>query len=524
MSLGALSTCITQPPKNLVQRSSAHNRPLTTPNQNSVDKTNLVFPRKDNPIDPTVLWTSSIARRCRNGHLSEAATEFARMRIAGIEPNHITFITLLSACADFPSEKTLNFGASIHCYLYKLGMIKDNVMLGTAILDMYSKCRHVDLARMVFDEMTVKNSVSWNSMIDGYMRNGDVEDAIQLFGEMPYRDKISWTALIGGFVKRGHFEEALSWFREMQISGVEPDYVTIIAILTACANMGVLGLGIWIHRFALQRNLTKEVRVRNSLIDMYARCGCIDFAYQEFSIMEKRSRVSWNALIVGFAMNGRAEDALDHFSLMQKEGFEPDGVSFTGALTACSHAGLVDEGLQLYETMKKVHKISPRIEHFGCIVDLLSRAGRLEDALRVIETTPMKPNEVVLGSLLAACRNHGDISLAERLMTFLVDLDPDTDWNYVLLSNIYAVVERWDGVGKIRNKMKSLGIKKKPGFSAIEIDCCYHEFTAGDKSHSETRSIYSMLDQLSLGFSLFENAPTTFLGEFPDIEIANQLN
>ncbi|KAI3941722.1 hypothetical protein MKX01_014476 [Papaver californicum] len=506
MSLGALSTCITQPPKNLVQRST-QTRPLTTPNQYSVDKTNLVFPRKDNPIDPTVLWTSSIARRCRNGNLSEAATEFARMRIAGTEPNHITFINLLSACADFPSDKTLYFGASVHYYLYKLGMIKDNVMLGTAILDMYSKCRHVDLARMVFDEMTVKNSVSWNSMIDGYMRNGDVEDAIQLFGEMPYRDKISWTALIGGFVKKDF------WNRTR--------LCTIIAILTACANMGVLGLGIWIHRFALQRNLTNEVRVSNSLIDMYARCGCIDFANQEFSKMEKRSWVSWNALIVGFAMNGRAEDALDHFSLMQKEGFKPDGVSFTGALTACSHAGLVDEGLQLYETMKKVHRISPRIEHFGCIVDLLSRVGSLEDAFRVIETMPMKPNEVVLGSLLAACRNHGDISLAERLMTFLVDLDPDTDSNYVLLSNIYAVVERWDGVGKVRNKMKSLGIKKKPGFSAIEIDCCYHEFVAGDKSHSQTRSIYSMLDQLSLGFSLFENAPTTFLEEFSDIEFGN---
>ncbi|MCL7030176.1 hypothetical protein MKW94_004585 [Papaver nudicaule] len=519
MSLGALSpTCVTQPPKNLAQKST-HTRPLTTPNQNSADKkTSLAFTRKDTPIDPTVLWTSSITRRCRNGHLSEAAAEFTRMRIAGIEPNHITFISLLSACADFPSDKTLYFGASIHGYLYKLGMIKDNVMLGTAILDMYSKCKHVGLARMVFDEMTVKNSVSWNSMIDGYMRNGDVEDAIQLFGEMPYRDKISWTALIGGFVKKGRFEEALAWFREMQISGIEPDYVTIIAILTACANMGVLGLGIWIHRFALQRNLTKEVRVSNSLIDMYARCGCIDFAYQEFCKMEKRSRVSFNALIVGFAMNGRAEDALDHFSLMQKEGFKPDGVSFTGALTACSHAGLVDEGLQLYETMKKVHKISPRIEHYGCMVDLLSRAGRLEDALRVIESMAMKPNEVVLGSLLAACRNHGDVRLAERLMTFLVDLDPDTDSNYVLLSNIYAVVERWDGVGKVRNKMKSLGIKKKPGFSAIEIDCSYHEFVAGDKSHSQTRSIYSMLDQLSLGLSLYGHVSKSFLEEFSDID------
>ncbi|OVA10690.1 Pentatricopeptide repeat [Macleaya cordata] len=517
MSLPAFSSCTTQPPKKILPHTS-QTRLLPNPSRKSVENTHLSFPRKDQLIDQTVLWTSSIARRCRNGHLSEAAAEFARMRIADIEPNYITFITLLSACADFPSENILCFGASIHCYIYKLGINKYNVMLGTAIVDMYSKCSRVDLARQAFDEMTVKNSVSWNSMIDGYMRNGDVEDAIKLFDEMPHRDKVSWTALIGGFVKRGHFEEALERFREMQISGVEPDYVTIIAILTACANLGALGLGIWIHRFALQRNLSKEVRVSNSLIDMYSRCGCVNFAYQEFNKMGKRSRVSWNSMIVGFAINGRAEEALEHFCLMQKEGFEPDGVSFTGALTACSHAGLVEEGLEFYKTMTRIHGISPRIEHFGCMVDLLSRAGRLEDALSVIETMPMKPNEVVLGSLLAACRTHGDVGLAERLMNFLDELEPDTDSNYVLLSNIYAVVGRWEGVGKVRKTMKALGIKKKPGVSAIEIDCSIHEFVAGDKSHVQTESIYSMLEQLSAELMVYGYVSETIVEGFPECD------
>ncbi|XP_010246164.1 PREDICTED: pentatricopeptide repeat-containing protein At1g05750, chloroplastic-like [Nelumbo nucifera] len=244
--------------------------------------------------------------------------------------------------------------------------------------------------------------------------------------------------------------------REMQFSGIEPDYVTITSVLSACANLGALGLGLWIHRFVLQREFGENIRLSNSLIDMYARCGSIEFAKQEFEKMSKRSLVSWNSMIVGSAVNGYAEDALEYFSLMQ-EGFEPDGVSFTGALTACSHAGLVDEGLQFYDMMKRIYKITPRIEHYGCIVDLLSRAGQLEDALHIIESMPMKPNEIILGSLLAACRNRGNLSLAEKLMSYLTDLDPSCDSNYVLLSNMYAAVGRWDGVGKVRNTMKALG-------------------------------------------------------------------
>ncbi|KAF6167262.1 hypothetical protein GIB67_043123 [Kingdonia uniflora] len=173
--------------------------------------------------------------------------------------------------------------------------------------------------------MVVKNSVSWNTVIDGYMRNGGVGEGIDLFNQMPVRDNVSWTALISGFVKRDCFEEALDWFRKMQISRVEPDHVTVITVLAACANLGALGLGIWVHQYVLQKGLSKEIRVSNSLIDMYSRCGCIEFARQEFSSMHKRSLVSWNSIIVGFAINGHAEEALEHFSAMQKDGFSPNG-------------------------------------------------------------------------------------------------------------------------------------------------------------------------------------------------------
>lgn len=424
------------------------------------------------------------------------------MRTAGVKPNHITFVTLLSGCADFPSQ-SLYFGASIHTLVRKLGFDTNNVKVGTAIVDMYSKCGRVTLARLSFDEMGAKNKVSWNTMIDGYMRNGKFEDAIHLFDQMPNKDVISYTALIGGFVKKGYFEQALDWFQEMQFSRVEPDYVTIVSVLSACANLGALGLGLWINRFVLNHDFACHIRVNNSLIDMYSRCGRIEFAHQIFKRMPKRSLVSWNSIVAGFALNGNPEEALKYFNLMKNDGIDPDGMSFTGALTACSHAGLVEEGVKLFNIMNRVHKISPRIEHYGCLVDLYGRAGRLEEALNVVQNMPVKPNEIVLGSLLAACRTSGDVNLAERLMNYITEVDPGGDSNYVLLSNIYAAGGSWHSASAVRRKMKDLGVQKKPGVSSIEIDCVIHEFVSGDKSHVDTEHIYDMLEfvTLELGIS-----------------------
>ncbi|GMG98412.1 hypothetical protein Nepgr_000252 [Nepenthes gracilis] len=473
----------------------------------------ISFHQTHEPIDPTVSWTSSIAFHCRNGHLREAVEEFIRMRLSLVEPNHITFITLLSGCAHFPLQNR-SLGASIHAHVRKLGLDKENVMVGTALVDLYSKSRLVELARVCFDEIMAKNSVSWNTMIDGYMRNGKINEALELFAEMPESDVITWTALIGGFVKKGLYEQALEWFQEMQLSGVDPDYVTIIAVLTACGNLGALNSALWVSRYVLSREFRDNIRVCNSLIDMYSRCGYMGFAREIFEKMPSHSLVSWNSIISGFAANGDTEDALKYFTMLQKEGFEPDEVSFTGALSACSHAGLVDEGLKLFDEMQRLHKISPRIEHYGCIVDLYSRAGRLEDALNMVKNMQMKPNEVVLGSLLAACRNCGDVSLAEMLMNYLVELDPDCDSNYVLLANMYAAAGSWEGAGNIRRKMKSRGIQKKPGISSIEIDDSIHEFVASDRSHTEMESIYKMLEILSIELRICGYVPQATTTEF----------
>ncbi|GFQ07537.1 pentatricopeptide repeat-containing protein at1g05750 chloroplastic [Phtheirospermum japonicum] len=281
---------------------------------------------------------------------------------------------------------------------------------------------------------------------------------------MPERDAVSWTVLIDGFVKKGMYDMALEWFQEMLFLGTAPDF---------------------------------NIRVNNSLIDMYCKCGCVELACQVFDKMPKRSLVSWNSIIVGLAYNAHADGALSYFHSMKKDGFNPDGVSFTGALNACSHAGLVEKGLELFENMKENYNINPRIEHYGCLVDLYSRAGKLKDALKVLNEMPMKPNEVVISSLLAACRDCNDIGLAERLMKYIYDLDPSGDFNFVVLSNIYAAMGSWQGASNVRKKMKALGVRKRPGISSVEVNGVIHEFVAGDKSHGDAESIYLMLEHLS---------------------------
>lgn len=274
------------------------------------------------------------------------------------------------------------------------------MIVGTAVIGMYGKRGDVDSARSVFDRVGGRNSVTWSTMIDTYMRNSEIDTALEMFEEMPQRDAASWTVLINGFVKGGHFELALDLFSQMHVSGVESDYVTIISVLAACANLGSLSLGLWVHRLITSEHFRNNVRVCNSVIGMCCRCGCVELAKQVFETMPKRTVVSWNSIIVGCAANGHADLALEFFERMQEEGFQPDGVGFTGVLTACSHVGLVEEGLQYFNTMKRVHKIKPRIEHFGCLVDLYGRSGRLEDALKEMQTMPVNPNGDFMGMFL----------------------------------------------------------------------------------------------------------------------------
>ncbi|TKW41789.1 hypothetical protein SEVIR_1G340800v4 [Setaria viridis] len=472
--------------------------------------------RRRAPRD-VVSWTSAIARAARQGDLPAAAAALSAMLSspAAPAPNDVTLLTVLSACAGSPSSPLARpLALSLHAHALKL--FPAHLLLSTCLARFYLSSRLPHVALQLFDSMPVRSVVTYNTMISGLMRNGLVDAAFEVFDGMPEPDKVSWTALIDGCVKNGRHDDAIDCFRAMLLNGVEPDYVTLIAVVSACAEVGALGLGMWVHRLVVRQGLERNVRVANSLIDMYARCGQVELAAQVFRSMRKRTVVSWNSMIVGFAANGRCADAIELFEEMRRQGFKPDAVTLTGVLTACSHAGLTDQGLRYYDLMTTEHGVASRMEHYGCVVDLLGRAGRLDEALSVVETMPMRPNEVVLGALLAGCRMHGDLDMAEQLMQHLLELDPGGDANYVLLSNIYAAVGKWDGAGKVRSLMKARGLKKRPGYSAVEVDGDVHEFVSGDRSHLQAESIGEMLGLLRHEMARYgydEHGGSCFVGD-----------
>ncbi|KAI6683149.1 hypothetical protein NL676_029062 [Syzygium grande] len=332
----------------------------------------------------------------------------------------------------------------------------------------------------VFDDMGERNLVCWNSLLAGYVRRGDMGGAWKLFDEMREMNVVSWTIMVAGYALNGMCRQALSVFDEMRRLRVELDQVALVAALSACSELGNLKLGRWIHSYAVEkicaRNQQLSVTLNNAIIHMYASCGSIDEAYEVFRKMPWRSTASWTTVIIGFAKQGLADEALGIFHMMLSIGepeAQPDELTYVGVLSACSHARYVDEGRLVFKSMSTSQGIEPRIEHYGCMVDVLSRAGYFEEACRLIETMPMKPNEARLA----------------------VELDPDRAAGYyLLLLETYRTAERWIDVNDTRQKMIDIGAKKPaPGRSWVEVNGVIHDFVAGDRSHKHTLSIHEML-------------------------------
>ncbi|XP_020524850.1 pentatricopeptide repeat-containing protein At1g08070, chloroplastic-like [Amborella trichopoda] len=407
----------------------------------------------------SIAWTTLITGYAQKGYAKDALLLFSEMELQGYEPDEVTMATVLSACAEL---KDIEFGQKIHHYI-KNRDLKVCTVLGTCLVDMYAKCGRIDESRNMFDEMPQRNVVSWSAMILGYVQNNQCFEALRLF-------------------------------KKMVSESVRPNEVTMIAVLLACAQAGDLNSGTWVHAYIDKNQINLTVNLQNSLIDMYSKCGSVDLAHHIFENMKAKDLVSWNAMISGLAHHGLVKEALNAFSSMQEQGIKPDNITFIGVLTACSHGGLVKMGWQKFKEMREKHKISPKIEHYGCMVDLLGRAGFLVEAMELIDKMPMEPNGAVWGALLGACRVHNNLELGELAAKRLLEIEPQNDANYVLLSNIYAGFTRWEDVKLIRKMMHERGVRKIPGCSIIEIEGFVHEFLVGDKSHPESESIEPMLN------------------------------
>ncbi|KAK9272824.1 hypothetical protein L1049_003202 [Liquidambar formosana] len=377
-----------------------------------------------------------------------------------VVPDHHTFPFVLSACAN---AGLVLVGKQVHNWVLRNGFALSDSHVQTALVRLYAESKVLDDARKVFDDIPNPDVIQWNVLINGYVRCGLASEALNVFGDM-------------------------------LISEVEPDEYCVTTGLTACSKLGALWQGKWIHEYVKKRKgLELDVFVGTALVDMYAKCGSIDMAVEVFEGMPKRSIFSWAAMIGGFAVHGSARKAIHCLERMQVEdGLMPDGVVLLGVIIACTHAGLQEEGQYLLDNMKALYGIVPKHEHYSCVVDLLCRAGRLDEALQLIRRMPMKPLASVWGALLSGCRIRNNVDLAELAVRELLLIEngggSEEDGAYVQLSNIYLAARQCEDASRIRRLIGDRGIKKTPGCSTIEVDGEVNEFVSGDVSHQTSSS------------------------------------
>ncbi|MED6143686.1 hypothetical protein PIB30_008328 [Stylosanthes scabra] len=434
---------------------------------------------------------------------------FARMNRNGALPNCFTFPMVVKSCAKVNASRE---GKQVHCLVVKYGFMS-NSFVGTSLIDMYSSWGSIGDAYNVFAEIPQKNVVawtciivayisfhdmlsarrlfdvaperdvilwntivsgyievgdmvaarelfnkmpnrdvqSWNTMLNGYANNRDVESFEKIFKEMPERNVFSWNGLIGGYARNGLLSDVLESFKRMLVERkVLPNDATLVTVLSACSRLGALDMGKWVHVYAERIGYKGNLFVGNALIDMYAKCGVIEKAVDVFNHLHKKDIITWNTIINSLAVHGNAADALSLFDRMKCAGVKPDEVTFVGILSACTHMGLVRDGFTYFQSMVDNYSLVPQIEHYGCMVDLLGRAGLLKQAVNFVRKMPVKPDAVIWAALLGACRIYKNVEIAELALMHLIELEPKNPANFVMLSNIYKDLGRWEDVAKLK--------------------------------------------------------------------------
>ncbi|KAJ4966808.1 hypothetical protein NE237_018657 [Protea cynaroides] len=447
----------------------------------------LVYARAifdETTVENTFLCNTMLRAYSQSAFPVEAIFLYNQMQRLNIKPDPFTYPFALKDGKLYGFQIAVK-GAEIHCRALQTGFVCDH-FVQNSLIHMYSHCGFLDLGRRVFDEMEEKTIASWNTMISAYDRINDFESAdlmLQsipgknvvswntLIAQMPEKDAVSWNSIIAGYVQSKDYNGALELFREMQACGVEATEITLISVLGACAEMGALDFGRELHKLLKRKEFKIEGFLGTALLDMYAKCGSLNLAWEVFNGMKMKHVSCWNSMIVALAVHGYSEEALELFSAMEMriDEVRPNRITFIGVLIACSHKGLVEEGRQYFAHMIGEYKIRPDVKHYGCMVDLLSRCGLLDEAYHIIKTMPFGANCILWRTLLGACRNYGHVEFAEEAFRRLAELEPLRDGDWVLLSNIYAEAERWADVERVRNEMIGLGILKKPGSSQIDV-------------------------------------------------------
>ncbi|XP_020213386.2 pentatricopeptide repeat-containing protein At3g53360, mitochondrial [Cajanus cajan] len=411
-----------------------------------------------------VSWNAVIAAFADSDDVNEAISIFCQMMHTGLMPDDITFLSLLCACG---SPVTLNQGTQIHSYIIKIGLDREAAVCNS-LLTMYTKCSNLHDAFSVFKDISNNaNLVSWNAILSSCLQHKQAGEAFRLFKRMLFSEN-------------------------------KPDNITITTILGTCAELASLEVGNQVHCFSVKSGLVVDVSVSNRLIDMYAKCGSLKHARDVFDSTQNTDVVSWSSLIVGYAQFGLGHEALNLFRMMRNLGIQPNEITYLGVLSACSHIGLVEEGWHLYKTMEVELGIPPTRELVSCMVDLLARAGCLYEAENFIKKTGLDPDITMWKTLLASCKTHGNVDIAERAAENILKIDPCNSAALVLLSNIHASAGNWKEFARLRNLMKQMGVQKVPGQSWIEVKDKIHVFFSEDSSHPQRAKICTMLEDLWL--------------------------
>ncbi|KAK4738673.1 hypothetical protein R3W88_002370 [Solanum pinnatisectum] len=428
-------------------------------------------------VNHAVSWNTMILGYVRHGFPEEALSLFKKMNASDMEVDEFTYPSVLNSLACMQDPKN---GKCLHCLVVKTG---------------YESYKLVS-----------------NALVDMYAKQGNLACAVSVFNSMVEKDVISWTSLVTGCAHNGFYEEALKLFYEMRMAEIKPDQIIIASVLSSCSELALLELGQQVHADFIKSGLGASLSVDNSLMTMYANCGCLEDAKKVFNSMQMHNVISWTALIVAYAQNGKGKESLRFYDEMIASGIEPDFITFIGLLFACSHTGLVDDGKKYFASMKKDYGIRPSPDHYACMIDLLGRAGKIQEAEKLVNEMDIEPDATVWKALLAACRVHGNTDLAEKASMALFQLEPQDAVPYVMLSNIYSAAGKWENAAKLRRKMNLKGLNKEPGYSWIEMNGVVHTFISEERSHSKSDEIYSKLDD---AIALIKEA-----GYLPDINFS----
>ncbi|KAL4186820.1 hypothetical protein AMTRI_Chr09g35990 [Amborella trichopoda] len=543
------------------------------------------------PHKNVVTWTTMICGSVQNQEYRKAWDFFNSMVHSGVQGNDFTFAGLLSSICGF-SHGRLKGGMMLHAVITGLGL-GCFVVVGNALLTMYSKCGALEDSCRVFEEMTERDVVSWSAMVAAYGQHGIGEKTIELLMEMQHdgvrpnmhtlasilgslgelgsskvalqlhslchksglashstvsnalftayskcgdldlardvfngmdeRDVISWTAIIAAYGQFGDGHEAMGLYKAMRNACVHPNDHTFISVLDACTTMNDLSMGKQLHGNLTKHGLDMNVSVSNTMITLYAKCGCIEDARQVFKCMVERNISSWNAIIVGLAQHGQGREGLRLFDALLHNGYTPDDITFIGVLSSCTHLGMVQEGLSHFNSMTRDYSITPRMDHCGCIVDLLGRAGLLNEAKEFIDNMPLEPDPVIWATLLGACKTHKNIKLGKIVANKLLKLEPDSAPTHVMMSNMYASANMWEDVAQVRKMMKDKGLKKVLGCSWVTVNNASYLFTVGELNNPQTSAIFAMWDRLVVELKKAGYVPD-IESELHDVQVQEKAN